>query len=118
MICRQVVAKLQGQMMGQLPAERTTMDLIFDRVGVHYAGPKQLKLGSTCKHVLVMLYVCVFVSLSIRVVHLELISDLEYRCIHRISPEVCVQKEEGSQHSSGVTTAQALLVLPASSENK
>ena len=71
--CGRVTAKLQ---MGQHPAEQTTPDLVFDRVGVDYAGPLQLKLGSTCKHVLVKSYVWVFVLLSIRGVHLELISDL------------------------------------------
>ena len=63
-------------MMGQVPTERVTPDLVFDRVGVDYAGPLQLKLGSTRKPVIVKSYVCVFVSLSVRAVHLELVSDL------------------------------------------
>ena len=62
--------------MGQVPTERVTPDLVFDRVGVDYAGPLQLKLGSTRKPVIVKSYVCVFVSLSVRAVHLELVSDL------------------------------------------
>ena len=41
-----------------------------------YAGPLLLKLGSTRKPVIVKSYVCVFVSLSVRAVHLELVSDL------------------------------------------
>ena len=41
-----------------------------------YAGPLQLKLGSTRKPVIIKAYVCVFVSLSVRAVHLELVSDL------------------------------------------
>ena len=52
------------------------MNHVFDRDDVDYAGPLQLKLGSTHKHILVKLYVCVFISLSIRAVHLELVSDL------------------------------------------
>ena len=74
--CRRIAAKPQSQMMGQLPIERVTPDFIFDRVGVDYAGPLQLKLGSTRKSVFVKSYVCVFVSLSVRAVHLELVSDL------------------------------------------
>ena len=74
--CRRVAAKPQTQMMGQVPTERVTPDLVFSRVGVDYAGPLQLKLGSTRKPVIVKAYVCVFVSLSVRAVHLELVSDL------------------------------------------
>lgn len=62
--------------MGQLPVERVTPDLVFNKVGVDYAGPLQLKSGSTRKPVIVKTYVCVFVSLSVRAVHLELVSDL------------------------------------------
>ena len=65
--CRRHAAKPQSQMMGQVPTERVTPDLVFDRVGVDYAGPLQLKLGSTRKPVIVKSYVCV---------HLELVSDL------------------------------------------
>lgn len=74
--CRRVAAKPQNQKMGQLPMERVTPDLIFNRVGVDYAGPLLLKLGSTRKPVAVKSYVCVFVSLSVKAVHLELVSDL------------------------------------------
>ena len=75
-ICRRIAAKPQGQLMGQLPAERVTPDSVFNKVGVDYAGPLQLKLGSTRKPTIVKAYVCVFVSLSIRAVHLKLVSDL------------------------------------------
>ena len=68
-ICRRVAAKPQGQLMGQLPAERVTPDSVFNKVGVDCAG-------STRKPTIVKAHVCVFVSLSIRAVHLELVSDL------------------------------------------
>ena len=56
--------------------ERVTPDLVFNRVDQDYAGSLQLKLGSTRKPVIVKSYVCVFVSLSVQAVHLELVSDL------------------------------------------
>ena len=74
--CRRVAAKPQVQLMGQLPAERVTPDIVFSKVGLDYAGPLQLKLGLTRKPTIVKAYVCVFVSLSVRAVHLELVSDL------------------------------------------
>ena len=74
--CRRAAARPQEQLIGQLPAERVTPDLIFNRVGVDYAGSLQLKIGLARRPVIVKSYVCVFVSLSVRAVHLELVSDL------------------------------------------
>ena len=63
-------------MMGRLPIERVTPDLVFDNVGVDYAGPVHVKYGYTRKLTVVKAYICVFVSLSVKAVHLELVSDL------------------------------------------
>ena len=46
---------------------------VFDKVGVDFAGPVQTKYG---KPVIVMSYICLFVSLSVKAVHLEPVSDL------------------------------------------
>ena len=74
--CRRNSAKPQAQMLGQLPIERVTPDLVFEKVGVDYAGPVYTKYGSTRKPTIVKTYICVFVSLSVKAVHLELVSDL------------------------------------------
>ena len=74
--CRRLSTKPQAQLLGQLPIERITPDLIFDKVGVDYAGPVYIKYGHVRKPVVVKAYICVFVSLSIKAVHLELASDL------------------------------------------
>ena len=64
-------------MMGQLPKERVTPDLVFENVGVDYAGPVYVKYGHICKPTIVKAYIlCIFVSLSVKAVHLELVSDL------------------------------------------
>ena len=63
----------QQDLLGQLPIET---HLIFNKVGVDYAGPVYIKHGLVRKPVIVKAYVCVFVSLSIKAVHLELTSDL------------------------------------------
>ena len=62
--------------MGQLPLERVTPDIVFGNVGVDYAGPIQIKYGHVCKPAIVKAYICVFVSLSVKAVHLEMVSDL------------------------------------------
>ena len=74
--CRRTLVKPQPQLMGQLPIERVTPGVIFEQVGVDYAGPVYLKLGYTRKPTIVKSYICVFVALSVKAVHLELVSDL------------------------------------------
>ena len=75
-ICRRDCAKPQAQLLGQLPLERISPGLVFDRVGVDYAGPVRIKYGHVRKPVVVKAYICVFVSLSVKAVHLEVVSDL------------------------------------------
>lgn len=74
--CRRQTTRPQPQMLGQLPIERVTPGSVFEKVGVDYAGPLQVKYGMVRKPVTVKAYVCVFVSLSVKAVHLEAVSDL------------------------------------------
>ena len=55
--------------------ERVTPDSIFENVGIDYAGPLYVKYGTVRKPTILKAYVSVFISLSIKVVHLELVSD-------------------------------------------
>ena len=75
-VCRRDSARPQPQLFGQLPTERITPGLVFENVGVDYAGPLQIKYGHVRKPVIVKAYVCVFVSLSVKAVHLEAVTDL------------------------------------------
>ena len=52
--------------MGQLPLERVTPDIVFENVGIDYAGPLYIKHGHVCKPTVIKAYVCVFVSLSVK----------------------------------------------------
>lgn len=56
--------------------ERITPDHPFNKVGIDYAKPFFEKHGYVRKPTVVKAYACVFVSLSIKAVHLELVSDL------------------------------------------
>ena len=90
--------------MGQLPMERVTSDSVFNRVGVDYAGPVYIKHGFVCKPTVIKAYVCVLVSLSVKAVHLELVSDLStdafvasLRCfIARRGKSVLIWSDDGS----------------------
>ena len=75
-VCRKQAARPKPQMLGQLPIERVTPGSIFDKVGVDYAGPVLIKYGYMRKPTIVKAYICVFVSLSVKAVHLELVTDL------------------------------------------
>ena len=44
--------------------------------GIDYAGPVYIKYGIVRKPTIVKAYVCIFVSLSVEAVHLDLVSDL------------------------------------------
>ena len=78
--CRRRAPRPKPQMMGQLPLERVTPDIVVKHVGLDYAGPLLLKLGSVRKPTVIKSYVCVFISMSVKAVHLELVSDLSTEC--------------------------------------
>ena len=75
-ICHRVYARTQQQLLGQLPADRLIPGPVFQHTGVDYAGPLLIKLGATRQPVLVKAYVSVFVSFSVKAIHLEVVSDL------------------------------------------
>ena len=62
--------------MGQLPVERVTPGTVFEKVGVDYAGPVLVKYGTVRKPTVLKAYICVFVSLTVKAVHLEVVSSL------------------------------------------
>lgn len=66
------------QLLRQLPAECVTPRLMFVKVGIDYAGPVYMytKFGSKRQPVVSKSYICIFVSLSIKAVQLELVLDL------------------------------------------
>ena len=74
--CRRVTATPLTQRMGNLPVEWITPDHPFAHVGLDYAGPFHVKYGYVRKPTLVKVYVCVFVLLSVKAVHLDLVIDL------------------------------------------
>jgi len=60
--CRRRAPKPRPQLMGQLPLQRITPDVVFENVGIDYAGPLYLKRGSVRKPTILKSYVCVFIS--------------------------------------------------------
>ncbi|XP_066590640.1 uncharacterized protein [Prorops nasuta] len=75
--CVRERAKLGSQLMGSLPAARVSRSLTFEHTGVDYAGPFIVKLHHGRNAKSIKCYVAVFVCLSTRAVHLELVSRLD-----------------------------------------
>ena len=74
--CKCHSVRPHNQLLGQLPLERVTPASVFERVGLDYAGPFQIKYGCVRKPTVVKAYICLFVCLTVKAVHLELVSDL------------------------------------------
>ena len=74
--CRRQSTRPQPQVLGQLPLERVTPGAVFEKVGVDYAGPFLINYGMVRKTTTVKEYICVFVSLTVKAIHLEIVSDL------------------------------------------
>ena len=70
--CHRATAHTQQQLMGQLPASRTTPTPPFSICGVDYTV---LKKGHTRRPVIIKCYLAIFVCFSSKAVHLEIVSD-------------------------------------------
>ena len=75
-VCRKAAPKPQPQLLGQLPEERVSTTPAFNSTGLDFAGPFTIKKGHTRKPVHIKAYLCLFVCLSTKAIHLEVISDL------------------------------------------
>ena len=75
--CRRKTPRPVPQMMGMLPTERTTPgNATFTDTGLDFAGPFDIKMGHTRRPVKLKAYICIFVCLATKAVHLEVTSDL------------------------------------------
>ncbi|XP_045458533.1 uncharacterized protein LOC123668885 [Melitaea cinxia] len=74
--CVKNAAITKNQMMGQLPTARSTPCRPFKRSGVDYAGPIHLRTSKGRGHHSYKGYICLFVCMSTRAIHLEVVSDL------------------------------------------
>ena len=74
--CQRAYLKTATQMMGQLPPERTNPTLPFQITGIDFAGPLLCRQGKQRRPTKVKCYACLFVCLSTKAIHIELVSDL------------------------------------------
>lgn len=74
--CFRCKPKVLPPKMGNLPASRVTQLKPFEHCGVDYAGPIRITMAKRRNPVILKAYICLFVCMSTKAVHIELVSDL------------------------------------------
>lgn len=77
--CIRYKADQTNQLMGSLPAVRVTPARPFSRSGVDYAGPISLRTTKGRGHRAYKGYICLFICMVTKAIHLEVVSDLSSR---------------------------------------
>lgn len=75
-ICFRQKATVSTQLMGNLPSQRTTPSRPFSKVGVDFAGPILTKQIDGRGKKYQKSYIAVFVCMSVKAIHLEVVTDL------------------------------------------
>lgn len=75
-ICFKAKPMSLNYLMGNLPKVRVTQYIPFINTGIDYAGPVLLKDRKTRNAKLLKGYICLFVCMSVKAVHLELVTEL------------------------------------------
>lgn len=75
-ICVRFHTRKEKQLMGQLPKYRVTPGHVFDVVGTDFAGPITINQGNPRKPRRIKAYICVFVCMSTKAIHLEAVMGL------------------------------------------
>lgn len=74
--CRRINGKTMSPKMGNLPAERITPSYPFVSVGLDFAGPFMILNRKGRGSRLIKCYMCLFVCLRYKCLHLEVVTDL------------------------------------------
>ena len=74
--CCKFKAKTASQIMADLPTSRVIPGRVFSKTGIDFAGPFLVKLRKGRGVRPVKCYVCVFVCMITKAVHLEIVSDM------------------------------------------
>ncbi|XP_070517428.1 uncharacterized protein [Cardiocondyla obscurior] len=76
MKCYRFIAKPVDYVMGDLPPTRVREAIPFTNTGIDYCGPFFIKEKKYRNRIKLKIYVCVFICMTIKAIHLEVVSDL------------------------------------------
>lgn len=74
--CKRYSVAAQTQLMGLLPSSRVTPARVFKHSGVDFAGPISIRTSKGRGHQSYKGYICLFVCMVTKAIHLEVVSDL------------------------------------------
>ncbi|XP_039311874.1 uncharacterized protein LOC105204988 [Solenopsis invicta] len=74
--CFRFNAQVVEHKMGNLPIARVQEAIPFTNTGIDFCGPFYIKERKYRNRTRIKVYICIFVCMSIKAVHLELVSDL------------------------------------------
>ena len=74
--CTRLKGKTMEQIMGHLPVHRVTPSRPFAKCGVDFAGPFLSKPIQPRSKLTLKTYICIYVCVATRAIHLEVVSDL------------------------------------------
>ena len=99
--------------MGELPKARVRHSLPFERAGVDYAGPINVRLSKTRGKGTLKGYIAIFVCMATRAVHIEVVEDYTSEAFiaafHRFTARRRFCKELYSDHGNNFVDADAQL---------
>ena len=73
--CRKISPRPDQQMMADLPAPRVNPTIAFTHTGMDFCGHFNIKLGHVRRPTILKAYICIFVCMTYKAVHLEVVSD-------------------------------------------
>lgn len=94
--------------MGDLPSSRVEQAPAFSKVGVDFAGPIIIRQGIR-RVTPVKGYICVFICLVTKAIHLEAVEDLSTAAFM-----AALKRFTGYRKKSGATTVPTMLVQKTS----
>lgn len=74
--CFRMKATAAKQLMGSLPRQRVTASRVFNKIGIDFAGPFQVKNSRVRRSIIGKGYVLVIVCFVTKAIHLEIASDI------------------------------------------
>lgn len=74
--CYRTKPKLTAPIMGDLPGSRVSPTRPFSTSAVDYAGPINIKLHHLRKLQTLKVYICLFICMSTKAIHIEVVTDL------------------------------------------